>query len=130
MRALALLSFRLARRPDDVPQSLADLRDRLTAMAGVDLDSLLAETDRIAVQVDPETGKPVLRSGPDEPGDSVGDALVWAANWPRPAELRDPESHPEHWRELVDLVATGSAPVADLEDVLNGLRAAGWERLA
>jgi hypothetical protein len=75
MRALVTLSFRLARRPGDLLQSYAGLRDTLTATAGVDLEKLLAGTDRIAAHADPDTGKPVLQSRSNEPGDSVRDAL-------------------------------------------------------
>lgn len=130
LRALAMLTFRLARRPDGLPRSYADLSGELAAKADVDLDALLAGTERIPIHVDPETGNPVLKSGSDEPGDSVDDALVWAKNWPRPADLRDPDGHPEHWREIIDMVAGGRTPTADVEEILNRLRAAGWERLA
>ena len=54
--------------------------------AGVDLEGLLAGTERIPILVDPEGGGPVLPYGADEPGDSVTDALIWATHWPPPAD--------------------------------------------
>lgn len=129
MRSLAMLSFRLARRPHDLPQSYNDLRDMLTSNAGVNLDDLLAGTERIPIQVDPDTSKPVLQSGSEAPGDTVRDALVWASNWPRPAELLDPQGHPEHWREVADLFANGTTTAERAEEVLDRLRAAGWQPL-
>lgn len=129
MRALALLSFLLARRPSDLPHSSDQLQQKLSESTGLDLEQLLHGTQRQPILVDPDRGGPVLPSLDDQPGDSVTDALTWASHWPPASELADPQSHPEHWQPIVDLFATASS-TRDAEAALDRLRATGWIALA
>jgi hypothetical protein len=125
--ALMVLTFLLARRPDDVPHTYADLAALLAATADLDLDLLLSGTERLPVLVDPEGGGPMMPSDQNTLGDSVTDALTWATHWPPPEHLLDPDGHPEQWRSFAEGLA---APNADLQTTADRLRAAGWEALA
>jgi hypothetical protein len=99
----------------------------LGTTAGLDLEALLAGTERLPVLVDPERGGPMLPSGESAPGDSVTDALTWATHWPPLTHLSDPVGHPELWQPFAEQLAT---PNADAEATADRLRAVGWEALA
>ncbi|MEV4352265.1 CHAT domain-containing protein [Actinoplanes sp. NPDC049596] len=128
-RALMMLTFLLARRPDDLPRSLPRLAATISETAGVDLRKLLAGVERVAVGVDPDGGGPVLRSKAED-GDSVTDALTFATHWPPPADLIDPLAHPEHWQPMKAVFIDPAAPPDQVATTLDRLRATGWVSLA
>lgn len=128
-RALMMLTFLLARCPDDPPHSLTELAQTLTEAAGVDLQTLLASTERVAITVNPDGGGQTLSTG-EMPGDSVTDALTFSTHWPPPAELNDPLGHPEHWQPMKTLLIGPEATSEQTQTVLDRLRATGWPALA
>jgi CHAT domain len=135
MRALARLTHCLAREPQLVPQTFAELQHKLQRSTGVDIAGLLAGLDRAPVSVDPASGNIVFHFGDDRPprGDSVTDALCWAMHRPSPDELTDVDGHLYHWQPIIDAVITAADdPEAQrsLSQVLDDYRGMGWSKLA
>jgi len=136
LRALARLTHCLARQPELVPGSFTELRDRLQDTTGVDIETLLAELDRVPVTAGPEPGALSFALGAQDPppGDSVTDALTWASHQPAPDELTDVEGHLQHWQPVIEMATT--AADGDLEaqqalrQLLDDYRGMGWAKLA
>ncbi len=142
LKALTRVTLCLARQPELVPRTLAELQTRLDSVAGVDLIRLLAGPERIPVSVSADGqvtfhfAPPVGFDGASAPpfGDAVSDVLAWARHRPRPAEIMDVAGYPYHWQPFVDLVAAvrnGDVSAAStLRTSLDDLRGTGWRRLA
>ncbi|MGH3273488.1 MAG: AAA family ATPase, partial [Streptosporangiaceae bacterium] len=142
LKALVLVTMCLARQPELVPRTLAELQTRLDSAAGVDLTRLLAGLDRIPVSVSADGqvifhfAPPVGSDGASAPpsGDAVSDVLAWAQHRPRPAEIIDVAGYPYHWQPFVDLataVRNGDVSAANtLRTSLDDVRGTGWRSLA
>jgi NB-ARC domain len=136
LRALARLTHCLARQPELIPRSFAELRERLQDTTGVDVEMLLAGLDRVPVTAGPEPGALSFALGAQAPppGDSVTDALTWASRQPPPAELTDVEGHLQHWQPIIEMAST--AACGDLEaqqamrQLLDDYQGMGWSKLA
>ena len=132
-KAIALLQFQLAKSPHDPAQSMPDLARVLDEDCGVDLTSLIATTERVAVRLGPANELVMtMAAGPDTAGDSVADVLTRARRPPLPEALLDPRGHPGHWREIADLVANSAGNPdlqSDVRDLCDDLTSAGWRDL-
>ena len=136
-RSLSRLAYCLARKPLDMPQTLDQLRHALDESTAVDLEGLLAGLDRVAITMQPGSGKMIFTRVPpsdsEPPGDSLTDTLCWATNNPPLEQLTDLPGHPSYWQPLIDAVAAAvSDPSAraELWDGLDNLRGCGWGVLA
>jgi len=141
LRALARLTHCLARQPQLVPRSLEELQGELEESTSIDISGLLAGLDRYPVSIDPESGNvrlTALRPGMEPSGDSVSDALCWAAHRPSPEELEelvDVDGDPflYHWQPIIesaiDAVSSHEAR-ARFRGLLDDYRGMGWAGLA
>jgi tetratricopeptide (TPR) repeat protein len=135
VRALARLTHCLARQPQLIPRTFAELRQQLQQSTGVDIAELLSDLDRIPVSIDPASGDVAFHRGEDRtfPGDSVTDSLSWAMHRPPPEELTDVDGHLYHWQPLIDaVISAADDPAAQhsLSQVLDDYRGMGWGELA
>jgi hypothetical protein len=136
LRALARLTHCLARQPDLIPQSSADLRARLQDTTGVDIETLLACLDRVPITAGPEPGTLSFALGAQAPpsGDSVTDALTWASHQPPPTELTDIEGHLHHWQPIIEMASAAARAVPEaqqtMQQLLDDFQGMGWSKLA
>ena len=136
LHALARLTHCLARQPDLIPQSFADLHACLRDTTGVDIETLLARLGRVPITAGAEPGTLSFALGAQAPppGDSVTDALTWASHQPPPAELTDVEGHLHHWQPIIEMASAAARKVPDaqqtMQQLIDDFRGMGWSKLA
>lgn len=128
--AIWTVKMLLARAPEFVPPSYAELRRGLAGEIGADIEDLLQGAPHLPMTVDDHTGQITIDWQTAPADTSLADVVALASVNPGPAELTDPSQVGRHWSELIDLVADAARCRADANPVLGIVAAAGWTHLA